>query len=392
MNSAWVRRLNAVRLMQALRRRPGSSQRELAALTGLDKATVSAVTAQLVQAGLVERSAAATGAPRLGRPAVALRIPQSAGMVFGIRLEPDRVALVAADLGGMVLARDAEPGAAGPEAMMQALRRGAERLEARLAPLPLRAVGIGVPALIDRAGRLIFAPNLGWRDVPLAAHVAAIFAAPVAIENDSKAAAIAERAFGSCAGVDDFIYVSGHSGVGGAIFAGGALYRGGDGLAGEIGHVKVMQGGRACACGGRGCLEAYASEPALVATLAARGRAAAGLGEAAALAQAGDAVVLELLAETGRLAGRALAPLVNALNPSRLVFGGSLAAVTPWMLPALRAELAEAALEELAGALLIAASPLGTDAVPMGGVALALQRLDAELLEAPARIARRAGP
>src|SRR5687767_12668541 len=85
-NSAWVRRVNAVALLQALRRHPGSSQRELAALSGLDKATVSAVTTQLVSAGLVARMNAPTPVRRLGRPAIALEIPRSAGLVFGSRL------------------------------------------------------------------------------------------------------------------------------------------------------------------------------------------------------------------------------------------------------------------------------------------------------------------
>ena len=79
--------------------------------------------------------------------------------------------------------------------------------------------------------------------MPLAEIAAEILPGPVLIENDTNAAAIAEREFGSCAGVDDFIYVSGHSGVGGAIFAGGRLYRGAEGLAGEFGHIRIVPGG-----------------------------------------------------------------------------------------------------------------------------------------------------
>ena len=91
--------------------------------------------------------------------------------------------------------------------------------------------------------------------------------------------------------------------------------------------------------------------------------------------------MLSLLAETGELTGRALAGLVNTLNPSRLVLGGNLAIVAPWMLERLRDALGKAALEQLAASLSIERSPLGADAVVMGGVALALQRVDAELME-----------
>ena len=127
-NSAWVRRVNAVLLMQALRRHPGSSQRELAVLTGLDKATVSAVTSQLVDAGLVARSNATATVRRLGRPAVALTIPRSAGIVFGVRLEPDRIAVVAADLGGRIIDRESRPGSEDPRAALQSLAAAVAKL------------------------------------------------------------------------------------------------------------------------------------------------------------------------------------------------------------------------------------------------------------------------
>ncbi len=387
-NSAWVRRVNAVTLMQALRRHPGSSQRELAVLTGLDKATVSAVTSQLVVAGLVARSNATATVRRLGRPAVALAIPRSAGIVFGVRLEPDRIAVVAADLGGQIIDRESRPGSADPRAAIHSLGAAIGRLGQRLGALPQRAMGIGVPALIDRDGHLIFGPNLGWRDVPLGEIAAKYLPIPFVIENDSNAAAIAEREFGSCAGIDDFIYVSGHSGVGGAVFAGGRLYRGAQGMAGEFGHIRIVTGGRACACGGRGCLEAYASVPGLIASLEERGTTVASIAEVAMRAEAGEPAVLKLLAETGDLIGRALASSVNALNPSHLVLGGNLAVVAPWMLSALRNALAGAAMEQFAARLNIELSPLGMDAVLMGGVALALQKVDADLMQGEAVASR----
>src|SRR6185503_9992668 len=350
-NSAWVRRVNAVLLMQALRRHPGSSQRELAVLTGLDKATVSAVTSQLVDVGLVARSSAPPAARRLGRPAVALTMPRSAGIVLGVRLEPDRIEVVAADLGGQIIDRESRPGSEEPRTALQTLAAAIAKLGQRLGPLPHRVVGIGVPALIDRGGQLIFGPNLGWRDVPLAEIAAEFLSIPFVIENDTNAAAIAEREFGRCSGVEDFIYVTGHSGVGGAIFTAGRLYRGAEGLAGEFGHIRVVPGGRPCGCGGRGCLETYAAVPGLLASLAERGSPAESIAEVAMRAEAGDPTVVALLSETGDLIGRALAGSVNTLNPSHLVLGGNLAVVAPWMLTALRNALARAAMEQLAARL-----------------------------------------
>jgi predicted NBD/HSP70 family sugar kinase len=383
-NSAWVRKVNAALLMRALRRNRGSSQRELAALTGLDKATVSAVTSQLAEAGLIARSRATATTRRLGRPAVALEIPLSAGIVYGVRLEPDRIAVLATDLGGQVVDRESRPGSPDPREAVRSLKAALAAIRERVGNVPQRAIGIGVPALIDRRGQLVFGPNLRWRDVPLAEETTKLLPAPVVIENDTNAAAIAEREFGSCAAVDDFLYISGHSGVGGAVFAGGELYRGANGLAGEIGHIRVAPDGRTCACGGRGCLEAYASEPALLSILASRGARVENLAAVAAAAGKGDSTVLMVLHETGTLIGRAVSALVNTLNPSRLVLGGNLAIVAPWMLPALKQELGQSVLPQLGQPLQIELSPLGADAVLMGGIALALQKVDAELLEMPA--------
>ncbi len=142
----------------------------------------------------------------------------------------------------------------------------------------------------------------------------------------------------------------------------------------------MVTGGRRCACGGRGCLEAYASVPALIAILAERGCPATGIEDAAQRADAGDTEVLTLLAETGGRVGHAVAGLVNALNPSHLVLGGNLAVVAPWMLASIRSALSTAALDQLTASLTIESSPLGADAVLMGGVALALQRVDADLM------------
>ena len=391
-NSAWVRRVNAVLLMQALRRHPGSSQRELAVLTGLDKATVSAVTSQLVDAGLVARSNAAAAVRRLGRPAVALSIPRSAGIVFGVRLEPDRIAVVAADLGGRIIDRESRPGSEDPRAAMQSLAAAIAKLGQRLGAVPQRAIGHRRPGADrqERAADLRAQSRLARR------------AARRACGRDSSGSGSSSRTTptpprsrsansAAARGVDDFIYVSGHSGVGGAIFAGGRLYRGADGLAGEFGHIRIVPGGRACACGGRGCLEAYASVPGLIASLDERGSPAATIAEVAMRAEAGDAAVLSLLAETGDLIGRALAGSVNALNPSHLVLGGNLAVVAPWMLTSLRNALARAAMEQLAARLNIELSPLGADAVLMGGVALALQKVDADLMQAKDSRPQRAG-
>ncbi|MDW7554432.1 ROK family transcriptional regulator (plasmid) [Azospirillum brasilense] len=376
-NSAAIRRLNMVRVFHALRENPNCAQRDLSRLTGLDKATTSAIVAQMIEDGLVERSDAPR-ARRIGRPETALGIAPSAGLLVGARLEPGTIRIVSTTLAGTVVEQSQLPGSTDLATALRHLHEGidavvaASRLEGGAAPPPLRGIGIGIPALMDRAGRLVLAPNLGWRDTPIRPLLEEALGAPVHVDNDTKAAAMAERLFGACRGVEDFVYLTGHSGVGGGLFLGGRLYRGAQGFAGEIGHLTVVPGGRPCGCGKRGCLETYVSETSILAQAGERGRALPDLWAAAAAARDGDPVVRTLLEAAGSHLGVALSHMVNLMNPGLVVLGGNLSIVAEFVLPTLNAALDEHALGPLRRDLRLLVSPLGPDAVPMGGIALAM--------------------
>jgi predicted NBD/HSP70 family sugar kinase len=370
-NSTAIRRLNVARVFHALREHPGCSQRDLAGYTGLDKATISAVVAQLAEQGIVERTGAAANR-RVGRPETALAIPPSAGLLVGARLEPGTIRIAATTLGGCVVEHLEVAGTRDVAAAIRRLGEGIATVCER-AGQRLRAVGIGVPALMDRTGRLVLAPNLGWRDTPIRPLIQEVVAAPVWIDNDTKAAAIAERLFGVCRTVDDFVYVTGDSGLGGGLFLGGKPYRGASGFAGEIGHITVVPDGRPCGCGKRGCLETYVSEAAILADAARAGRSLADVWEVAQAARAGDPALLAILEQVGERLGTALAHVCNLVNPEMVVFGGNLAVVAGFIIPAVERALAEHALEPVRRGMRIQVSPLGADAVQMGGVALAME-------------------
>jgi predicted NBD/HSP70 family sugar kinase len=258
------------------------------------------------------------------------------------------------------------------EAALDNLKHGVEMLlaEMGLAYCAVRGIGVGQHGLMDRTGHLVLAPRMGWRDVAMGEKLRALFPVPVQVENDTKAAALAERLFGACRGVDDFVIVHGGSGIGGALYLQGTLYRG-VGLAGELGHMKIVAHGQLCGCGGRGCLEAYIAEPAIKARLADRGRWFDDTA-AVALAASHDEVVREVLDEAGAMLGLALANLANLLNPSRIVLAGSLTVLSERLLPAARSALAENALMVIGEQVEIIVSELGEDAVELGGVGLAM--------------------
>ena len=255
--------------------------------------------------------------------------------------------MVAAD--GRILTRreGTTPGAAGPEAVIEAciefLRGVRDDVDSATAS-HLTGVGLSAPGPVDpRAGTLVEPPNIGpgFRDVPFAAPIGAALGLPVALERDTHVAALAELTFGAARGCADFLYITVSTGFGGAIVTGGRLYGGPDGVAGELGHLVVDLDGPPCACGGRGHIEAICSGSGIVrlATEAARaGRSTALIDrlserapralearDVAEVADAGDPEAAAIM-ERARGAFAALAVgLVNTFAPERIVVGGGLA-------------------------------------------------------------------
>ncbi|MDT9593781.1 ROK family glucokinase [Nocardioides zeae] len=221
-------------------------------------------------------------------------------------------------------------------------------------------VGVGAAGFVD-AGRstVLFAPNLAWRDEPLGSELAQRLGLPVVVENDANAAAWGEFVFGAGRDLDlaDMLLVTVGTGVGGGIIADGELRRGAFGIAAEIGHLRLVHGGRLCGCGSHGCWEQYASGSALVRR--AREDAACGSllaaplleragGDPAAiegpliteLAQAGDPFCVEQLEELGTWLGEGISSLVSVLDPGLVVVGGGVSAAGDLLLGPLRGRFA----------------------------------------------------
>ena len=262
----------------------------------------------------------------------------------------------------------------------------------------VRALGVGVAGQVEKGtGMVASAASLGWKDVPLSKLLSARASKlPLTIACDLAAAAWAERGVGAGKGADDLVVVLVGSSVGAGIVVSGRLHQGATGAAGELGHVKVHPNGRVCACGQRGCLDAYASAPSLAAwarddlrIAAAAARATGkppGLGRrlldfaggdperitAAAMERAaheGDELSNRLLDEAARMLGQAIANLVIALNPERLLLGGGLLANSPRMRRTV-AEAVEQNLSKAARAALQIGSPALDEDAPVIGAAL----------------------
>ncbi|WP_138315425.1 ROK family glucokinase [Rhodoluna limnophila] len=213
--------------------------------------------------------------------------------------------------------------------------------------------GVAMAGFIDAAqSAVIYGTNFGWKNYPLKAEIEAKLDIPVIIENDANAAAWAEYRFGAGKGFQHMVMLTLGTGVGGAVIVDGRMLRGGFGVAGELGHMRVVPNGVECGCGQRGCIESYASGTALVRT--ARELVASGdplgarLGELADQAGEltgvqvyeaileGDAGARKLLADVGSWTGQAIASLSAILDPQIVVIGGGVSAAGELLLGSIR--------------------------------------------------------
>jgi len=335
---AAMRRNNTSLILRHLRDHGGRSRATLATETGLAKSTMTTLIADLVAWGLVkEGEAARAGAP--GRPGLVVSLDGRDVCGIGLEINVDYLCLVAVDLGGRVIRETTTPIDAASSPAAQTIERVGEILVGVLEPLRaagIRTAGItlAAPGFTDnRTGQVRLAPNLGWRDVPLADEVSRLVgpgAPPVHAENDAKLGAVAELAQVAGSGVDDLLYITGDVGVGGGIITGGRLLRGANGFAGEIGHMPLDPGMGACACGRRGCWEtmvglapflrlvADEDDPVRMSQRPLQER----LHELRRRAGEGDERTVRALAQIAQGLGTGVSILADVLNPRRIVLGG----------------------------------------------------------------------
>jgi predicted NBD/HSP70 family sugar kinase len=373
MHPSVVRQIHASRIFHAVRLYPFMSQREIAERSGADKSTVSAIVREFEATGLVERTRGPGSGP--GRPGERISLSPRGGLLIGVHPRPSEIRFVAAGLDGNplgTLSRPMPPAAADlPEAAACGIHELTNDIGRR--PADIRAIGVSISGLVDTDGHLAQSPNLGWRDVPLRRILRQAIKHPLYIGNNSNSAAIAEQMFGHGTETDNFLYVESGSGVGGGLILDGSLYRGAVGYSGEIGHTKVVPGGRPCRCGSSGCLSAYVADHAILRHLQEEGVDVHTPSEILARAEAGNGVALAALEDAGTHLGVALANLVNLLNPPLIVVGGGLARFAPHMMPSMRRSLHAMSMPAPLSACSIEVSAVSLEPIPRGGVALALE-------------------
>jgi predicted NBD/HSP70 family sugar kinase len=393
---AGLRRANLALLIRLLRQHGGQSRAQLAGLSGLSKATVSNLVADLEGRRLVQFGGVAPGGQ--GRPGQLVELCRHGMYGIGIEIGVGHIETVVVDVAGAVVRRRREL----CDVLAGGLGKAIDELAAlgKVALDAVRARGgwpagitVAVPGLVDvTAGVVRLAPRLRWREVALADELAARLDLPlarIAIDNDANLSATAEYEAGGVRGTADLVHVTGGFGVGAGVIADGRLVRGTAGLAGEIGHMSMNPLGPYCSCGRRGCWETQIGVGALFHALRAGPAVGGGADPVAnpdldlssrmaivrARAERGDRHTLGVLNQIGTALGVGVSIVVNLVNPSVVVLGGYFAALPEWLVEPARIEVASRTLAAEVGTVNVVASELGFSAASTGGAHTALRRV-----------------
>ncbi|MEV1142667.1 ROK family transcriptional regulator [Micromonospora sp. NPDC049799] len=387
-----LRRTNLSRVLVHLRDHGPRPRATIATGTGLHKATVSSLVDELLTRRLV-REIGLQRSGSAGRPGRVLALDGATVGALGVEINVDYLGVHGIDLAGrpVIERRTAfDAAGSGPDAavdrLAEAIREALRDMRRRDAPAA--GVVVAVPGLIDvERGVVVLAPNLGWRQLPLADRLGAALPPdlPVAVDNDANLAALAEYTYGVAAGTDDLVYLTGEVGVGGGMIVGGRLLRGAEGFSGEVGHLPVDPAGRRCGCGRTGCWETKVGLAELVRLITPDQPHThqvrdpeERLREISRRLEAGDPAAEAAVAQVGRWLGLGGAILVNLVNPRAIVLGGYFATLADRLLPTAQRELDRLAVAGPAARCRFVASNLGFTAAARGAAGVVVDRVLAD--------------
>lgn len=391
-DQATVRRLNLALVMRRLATGPRTRAR-LAEDTGLNKATVSSLIAELIDRDLVTEGHIDRGG--LGRPGRTVEIHPGGPRFIGAEVQTGYVEGVLTDLTGRVLARHRVAESLtdlGPvrslalvaDVVRELGERGGEH------PADVQSVHLAVPGLVDTdAGALSFAPNLHWSDVDV---VGALHdrlgwpAARIGVDNDANMGAMAHWAVGDVAGTRNLIYLAGNAGVGAGLIVDGHIVRGASGFAGEVGHLAIGPSGRQCGCGRTGCWETAVGLTALLAAVAEPGDrlrdehidVEVRVQGVCDLIAAGDVRARRAVRDQARWLGTGVSMLCQVLDPDVVVLGGHYPALRDHLQGAVTRALQTAALPPGGLRTRVVFSPLRFSAVALGAAHVGIHQVLAD--------------
>lgn len=352
------------------------SRRDAARLTGLSAASVTKLVKPMISHGYLVENVREAGVP--GRPQIPLQVDPSRHHAVGIKLMDREIVGVVVDLHAEVQsAHRMKYADTSPDGVVAVIEELTSTLLGRHPVDQERLLGIGIGLgghVNGSTGVVVESPFFNWRDVPLRKLVAERMQLPVVIENDVNTLAVAEQWFGAGSSFPTFALVTVGAGVGCAFVLDRQLWRGVSGAAGEFGHIVVDPDGPTCHCGKRGCLEAVVGDTAIAAAMsAAVRRRITKVSQVVSRAHAGDPDARQVFTQAGVALGRALAALVNLLNPPLVILSGEGVAASDLFIDALRGELDRDAFSSTAKDCTLLVRPLPDETWARGAAATMLR-------------------
>ncbi|WP_332697722.1 ROK family transcriptional regulator [Halalkalibacter lacteus] len=327
-NQKVVKVKNKHSILKTIIERAPLSRADISQHIGLTKGTVSTIVNELLKANLCYETG--PGESSGGRRPVMLLFNERAGYSIGIDLGVNYILGVLTDLCGTII----------EEKMITITKKTYEDILILLkeviqflrhlapeSPYGVVGIGIGVPGIVTKDGKILHAPNLGWKNISLKQDIEKDFALPVTIDNEANAGAYGEKRFGAGKDFENLIYISAGMGIGVGFMLNNELYRGAEGFAGEMGHMIIEVNGEPCSCGSRGCWELYASEKALL-EQATKDLTAVQpeqtLEELITQAGANDEIKA-IFKQVGEKLGIGINNIINSFNPQQIIIGNRLA-------------------------------------------------------------------
>ena len=336
-NHQLVKKINKTLVLNMIKENGPLSRATVAHKLGLNRATVSSLVSELIDEKLVYESG--IGESNGGRRPVMLLFNNLAGYTISVDVGVNYILGVLTNLGGKIIQEKNIPIKDTSYQIVVSQIKNIIRFlikEMPDSPYGLLGIGIGVPGVVDTEGKILIAPNLGWRNVTFKKELEKEFNTEVIIENEANAGAYGEKKWGIGHKASDLIYLSIGIGIGTGLIIKNELYRGINGYAGELGHMIIDINGHKCRCGNYGCWELYASENTLLKeardlSYFKNKHAEPTLELLMALAEQGNEEVIALFSEIGKYLGIGITNIIKCFNPKQIIIGNRLALAKKWI-------------------------------------------------------------
>lgn len=385
-----LRDMNEILVLNLVRERQPISRIDIAESTRLEGSTVSKIVARLLEDEFVYEDGVGPASPQGGRKKRFLHLNPEKAYAVGVDLGPHLHEIAISDFSGRILRQMTTVNSNDPQQALEAVARGVKKLlQSGLSQERVVGIGISLVGLVDaKEGRMLAGENLGWGDeVPVGSILrnALSLDLPIYFDNGARLAALAEIWFGKHAarGPQDLVFLEISEGIGAGIIIQGQLYHGSLNGAGEFGHISLDPAGPSCSCGGRGCLEVFASDQATIKRYQELCRAEGCLAEIAneiaieeliERSTAGNPRAIEALRQTATYLGRGLIPIIYSVNPEVVVLGGAITRAWEIVYPEIRRVLIRQITRFYSSHITIIPSTLGHKPSLTGAIALVLVR------------------